>query len=336
MKYITAQDLYNYVKCPYRVYLDENGDPAAKGKVSSFVELLWEMGVRNEKEVVAALGKEIIEVREESREAAFGKTLELMKKGVPLIYHGCLIDNNRLGIPDLLVRCDDHSSNFGPYYYEAIEIKSGKGVEDERRQRFKKHYAFQVIFYNDLLSVFQGYASPKGKIINGNKQPEEFLIADYRDEYREAFENVEKLKNAPGTHEPIIASGCASCVWSEPCFEWAKKANDPTLIFFVGKNKYLLKSRGLDTIEKIAEMDVKRYLKAPLRMERLAEASLKRMKKRAQVNIEGKPVIDSDFTLPTAQTEIYFDIEDDPTRGLTYRFRRQGRIQIFYCRQAGR
>lgn len=320
MKNITAQDLYNYVKCPYRVYLDENGDISAKGKVNSFVELLWKMGLTNEKEVIATLGKETVEVHEDSQEKSFKKTLELMQKGVPIIYHGCLIENNRLGIPDLLIRCDDHPSNLGPYYYEAIEIKSGKGIEDERRQTFKKHYAFQVIFYNDLLSVFQGYPSTKGKIINGNKQIEEFLIADYRDEYTQAFEDVEKLKDASGQCEPIISSGCSLCVWSEQCLTWAKKVSDPTLIFFIGKNKYLLKSRGLDTVEKIASMDVEKYLKPPLRMRGLGEESLKHMKKRAQVNILGKPSIDQDFTLPSAQTEIYFDIEDDPTQGLTYLF----------------
>jgi len=320
LKHITAQDIYNYVKCPYRVYLDENGNPADKGEVNSFIELLWEMGIRNEKEVVATLGKEIVEVSEDTQSKSFEKTIELMKRGVPLIYHGCLIDNNKLGIPDLLVRCNDHASDLGPYYYEAIEIKSGKGVKDERQQKFKEHYAFQVIFYNDLLSVFQGYAPLKGKIINGDKQMEEFLIDDYRKEYKQAFEDVEKLKNDAGQYEPIISSACSSCVWNKHCFDWAKKNNDPTLIYFVGKNKYLLKSRGLDTIEKIASMEIDKYLKAPLRMKGLAEKTLKRMKKRAQVNIQGKPLIDPGYDLPSSPTEIYFDVEDDPTQGFTYLF----------------
>lgn len=47
---ITAQGLYNYVKCPHRVYLDNNGDPKEKSEVNLFVKLLWEKGLQTEKE----------------------------------------------------------------------------------------------------------------------------------------------------------------------------------------------------------------------------------------------------------------------------------------------
>lgn len=147
MKYVTAQDLYNYAQCPYRVYLDENGDLSQKGKVGSFVELLWDSGLRNEKEVINSIGMEnITEVKEVDNEQAFKTTIKLMKDGVSIIYHGCLMKDKMLGIPDLLIKEDDCDSDLGDYHYEAVDIKSGKGIEDERTNRFKKHYAYQVIF----------------------------------------------------------------------------------------------------------------------------------------------------------------------------------------------
>jgi hypothetical protein len=43
---VTAVDLYNFTQCAHRVYLDANGDPAQKGEVSKFVQLLWEKGLQ--------------------------------------------------------------------------------------------------------------------------------------------------------------------------------------------------------------------------------------------------------------------------------------------------
>ena len=56
MKKITAQDLYNMTRCPHRVFLDANGDPAEKGEVSSFVKLLWELGLQTERDYLDTLG----------------------------------------------------------------------------------------------------------------------------------------------------------------------------------------------------------------------------------------------------------------------------------------
>ncbi|MCH7695837.1 MAG: hypothetical protein IIB73_06000 [Proteobacteria bacterium] len=53
---ITSQDLYNYTKCKHRVYLDTNGDPAKRDEVSSFMKLLWEMGLQTEAEYIGSLG----------------------------------------------------------------------------------------------------------------------------------------------------------------------------------------------------------------------------------------------------------------------------------------
>ncbi len=53
---ITASQLYNYVRCPHRVFLDIYGNPAEKDESNAFVELLWEQGVDHEARIVAELG----------------------------------------------------------------------------------------------------------------------------------------------------------------------------------------------------------------------------------------------------------------------------------------
>ncbi|MGH7255730.1 MAG: hypothetical protein ACREI3_08130, partial [Nitrospirales bacterium] len=159
MSRITAQDLYNLTRCLHRVYLDANGDPADKTEVSPFVKLLWELGLQTEREYLASVGDvPVSNLTGLPIEEAVAETLRLMKDGAPLIYQGCLRDGAFVGRPDLLVKRPDLPSAFGPYSYEPIDIKAGKGWEerDGKRTTFKKHYAFQVMFYRYLLSRIQG------------------------------------------------------------------------------------------------------------------------------------------------------------------------------------
>jgi predicted RecB family nuclease len=318
---LTAQDLYNYTKCAHRVYLDANGDPAEKSEVSSFVKLLWEMGLQKELEHLGTLaGTPIEDLKALSLQAAAERTDELMRAGAPLIYQGVLRINHLLGRPDLLVRRDDHDSSLGAFYYEAVDIKAGRGWEEREgsKPKFKRHYALQIMFYRDLLARVQGCAPPLGRIINIDSETEEFPCADFEADYASSLREVEKLVAANETSEPVLSSVCGQCEWYRKCRRWVEDTRDPTGLFFVGKQKFALKERGLATIDAIAQMDVKRYLKGPEKIPGLGEKSLERMKRRAQVMLAGKPEIRPGFVFPQAEEEIYFDIEDDPTQGLVY------------------
>ena len=52
---ISATQLYDYVQCPHRVFMDAFGDPADKDQTSPFVELLWEQGLTHETAIAANL-----------------------------------------------------------------------------------------------------------------------------------------------------------------------------------------------------------------------------------------------------------------------------------------
>jgi len=340
---LTAQDLYNYTKCLHRVYLDANGNPAEKSEVSSFVKLLWEMGLQKELEHLGSLaGTPIEDLKALSLSAAAERTSELMRAGAPLIYQGVLRTDHLLGRPDLLVRRDDHESSLGRYYYEAIDIKAGRGWEEREgaKPKFKRHYALQIMFYRHLLTHVQGYAPPVGRIINIDSETEEFQCADFEADFADALREVEKLVAGAETSEPVLSSGCGQCEWYRKCRRWVEDTHDPTGLFFVGKQKFALKQRGLATIDVIARMDVKRYLKGPEKIPGLGEKSLERMKRRAQVMLAGEPEIRPGFSFPQAEEEIYFDIEDDPTQGLVYFFGmvlrdRSGRDDFLYFQADG-
>jgi len=95
---------------------------------------------------------------------------------------------------------------------------------------------------------------------------------------------------------------------------------DPTGLFFVGTQKFALKQAGLRTVDDIAVMNVADYLVPPNKIPRMGEKSLDRMKRRARVALAGQPEIRPGYSFPDVPTEIYFDIEDDPTQDVTYLF----------------
>lgn len=323
MRSITASDLYNLTKCAHRVYLDAHGDPRNKSDISPFVKLLWELGLQTEQDYLAAVGEVPVSDLQALRlEQAWPETLRLMREGVPLIYQGCIIDGPFVGRPDLLVRRDDFSSSFGSYGYEPIDIKAGRGWEerDGKKTQFKEHYAFQILFYRMLLQRVQGTLPHLARIVNVDKEIEGFDPGDFESDFQLALQEVRRLVEGEETSEPVLGSQCQLCQWHARCEAWVAQHWDPTGLFFVGKQKFHLKRLGLKTIQDIANMEVKDYLKPPKKIPGMAERSLSRMKERARVRLAGTPVIRSGYSLPERQREIYFDIEDDPTRGLTYLF----------------
>ncbi|MFQ5992457.1 MAG: TM0106 family RecB-like putative nuclease, partial [Nitrospiraceae bacterium] len=323
MSKITANDLYNLTKCSHRVYLDANGDPRDKSEVSPFVKLLWELGLQTEREYLGTVGDvPVSDLSPLSVDPASDETRRLMQCGAPLIYQGCLKDGSFVGRPDLLVKRTDAPSQLGPYLYEPIDIKAGKGWEerDGKRSKFKEHYAFQILFYHMLLSRIQGAAPSTGRIINVDHEIEEFDPTLFEEDFAAALGEAERLVTGQETSEPVLGSHCQLCHWHRRCERWVEERSDPTGLFFVGRQKFQLKQLGLQTITDIAAMDVGEYLKPPKKMTRMGRLSLERMKERARVRLAGVPTIRPGYTFPQKGREIYFDIEDDPTQGLTYLF----------------
>ncbi len=324
MATITAQDLYNLTRCAHRVYLDAHGDPRDKSEVSSFVKLLWELGLQTEREYLASLGRDqpLADLQPLSVGPAWQETRRLMQEGVSLIYQGCLIDGPYVGRPDLLLKRADGSSRFGAFLYEPIDIKAGKGWEERngKRTRFKVHYAYQILFYRLLLERIQGAVPPVARIINVDGQLEEFDPASFQADFTGALAEAHRLIGGTETSEPVLGSQCHLCHWFRRCERWVNEQSDPTGLFFVGRQKFRLKQVGLCTIADIATMHVPDYVTGPRKIAGMGERTLQRMKTRAQVRLSGQPLLRPGYRFPAAARQVYFDIEDDPTQGLTYLF----------------
>ena len=285
--------------------------------------MLFRSGLQTERDYLAtATDTDAADLQHLGPEKAAARTLELMRAGHGLIYQGCLQHGHWRGRPDLLVRRDEGHSAFGDFFYEAVDIKAGRGwsYRKGRKSSFKAHYAYQILFYRDLLEKIQGTAASRGRIINADGESEEFDPDDFTAKFTSALDRVERLSRNADTSEPVLAGHCSMCPWYRHCRDWVEQHDDPSGLYFVGKNKFALREQGLRTIHDLAAMDVDALLEHAGKIPGFARKSLERAKRRAGVMISGKPQIRPGYTLPRAGRHIYFDIEDDPTRNLTYLF----------------
>ena len=332
---IQAGQFYDYERCKHRVYLDRYGNSSEKTSDSPFLRLLWERGIQHEARVISKLSseREIAHVEAPTEEDAFARTLALMTQGVDLIYQGILRTPDGIGRPDLLEKTAG-PSRWGDYHYVPIDIKSGGGFENpQTRERVKKEYAHQVIFYLDLLEEIQGYRPRVGKVINAAGEEITFAVSAYEETYSAARKDIEEIVRAGKSYEPVLGGKCKLCPWLQHCSDWVKEHDDLSQIYWLGEGKYDFHARGIRTVEDMRGIHIANFMRPENRIPRIAEKTLSAYKRRARVLKEGKPLIHGPITFPKRSLEIFFDIEDDPTQDVVYLYglweRPQGEVPRF-------
>ena len=332
MKYLTSSMLQDYLVCPHRVWRDEFGPLEEKEKeVNLFTKLLWHKGVLREKEVIKNISSDKylnLDSGEHWKER-FKKTLQAMKKGVPLIYQGVLHSENMIGIPDLLQKTTGGE-------YVPIDIKSGRGYKSagNNDEKLKEKYALQLCMYIELLQKLgftrQNYGhiyDIDDKLIKYNsKHP----IGKRNDKtwqyfYLQTKETVWKLITGEKSNRPALTASCSLCPWAKSCKSWCKKTNDLTNVFYLGRSKrdVLNQRLGIATIKDASRIDVEKEIKEKKKnvdhLYGIGEKTLTAIKRRSNVLIQKNgPLIHKEYNLPAAKYELFFDIEDDPTQGFVY------------------
>src|SRR3990167_9800418 len=104
--HLTGELFYKFFQCPHWILYDLYEDKQRMGKTPALMDMIHQDGLQHERAVVEARHKEkkFEEIKPElykDLDEAFLATLELMKQGKN-IYHGVLMSENWVGIPDLL------------------------------------------------------------------------------------------------------------------------------------------------------------------------------------------------------------------------------------------
>jgi predicted RecB family nuclease len=319
---ISASLLYSYLVCPHRVTMDAFADPAGRDPVSPFVQMLWERGSLFEKETIAGLEQSFTDLTGFKGEEKERRTREALETGDVLIYNGRLSADDLLGEPDVLRR-----EGAG---YVAIDIKSGAGEEggDDEDGKPKKTYGVQVALYTDILIRLGQSAGRYGYIwdIHGEEKrydldtplgPKSPCLWEVYLETRAAVDRA--LAHAPS--RPAAAAVCKQCVWRSACLRELKGCSDLTLLPELGRAKRDALAGQFATLEDLAQGNVERFVRgSKTDFPGVGPATLRKFQARARLAVAPDPVpyLTRPVVWPTADVELYFDIETDPMRDLCY------------------
>ena len=324
-KKLSANMLYNYVKCPHRLTLDLFGDYSKQDPISSFVKLLWEKGTDFEKQVVKGLEIPFLDLSSYSGIEKEKRTKEAIDSGVELIYSGRIGAENLIGEPDLLRKDGDG--------YISGDIKSGSGLEGESdlsEGKPKLHYTVQLALYTDILERLDIAAGKNPFIwdIHGREIEYDLNLPQstrkpesWWSKYKSCLEKVSKIANHELKTLPAYSGICKLCHWRTYCLKWLKKANDLTLIPELGRSKRDVMINHVDSVSEFAKADLDIFQKGRKTIfPGIGTASLQKFQERAILLSKrgSKPYLKSRITLPDAPTELFFDIETDPMRDICY------------------
>jgi uncharacterized protein len=325
---ITASMLYDLVNCAHRVSMDLFADPASRDQVSPFVQLLWDRGAAHEDKIVAGMIEPFVDLSAYPGNERERRTVEAMDRGEPLIYGGRISAGDLLGDPDLLRK------ELGGYV--AGDIKSGAGEEgasEETDGKPKKHYAVQLALYTDILERLGRSAGRRGFIwdIHGADVLYDF-VAPYGarnprrlwDDYQECLGDARAIVSRSAQTLPAYSSGtCKNCVWYSTCIVTLEATNDLTLIPELGRSKRDVMIDRIGSIRELAEINPAGFLTDKGKktvFQGIGPPTLQKFQARAKLlsTIGGQPYLRAPIMLPTAELELFFDIEVDPMRDICY------------------
>jgi len=324
-KKLSANMLYNYVKCPHRFTLDLFGDYSKQDPISVFVKLLWEKGTDFEKQVVKSLEMPFLDLSSYTGIEKEKLTKEAIDNGVELIYSGRISAENLIGEPDLLRRNSDG--------YISGDIKSGSGLEGENELtegKPKFHYTVQLALYTDILERLgiSGGRNPFIWDIHGREieydlnSPQSTRNSEpWWTKYQNCLETATKIASHELKTLPAYSGICKLCHWRTYCLKCLRKANDLTLIPELGRSKREVMIKQVDSVSEFARADLDIFQKGRKTIfSGIGPASLKKFQERALLLSKrgSKPYLKSRITLSDAPTELFFDIETDPMRDICY------------------
>ena len=307
---LRGEHFYKFFQCPHWIWYDIYGDKEKMGTTPPLMQMIQQDGLKHEKEAIAVRHRaggfdEIKPENFKDLDEAFIATVELMKQGKN-IYHGVLMDEHWVGMPDLL-EAKPGKSLLGDHYYVVYDIKSSHEIKEE--------YKFQIVFYSLILERIQGVLPKEGFIINGLGEEKSFIIDEFLDLFHLTRERIERILDGEKP-PPFLKSGCKRSPWYNLCVEETKGCNDVSLIHRLSQNdQRRLYEIGIRTVADLAnaKMDDLRVRLGDWEFDKIL-----RFHNQANVLLTGEPMILRKPEFPAVKTEVYFDIESDPTEEIDY------------------
>lgn len=342
---LTAELLLNYERCPRRAFLDTHGDSSRKAAPNDFLLKLAQDSSSHKRMVLADQVWHRPQYQPGDWATGASATLDLMQQGVEQIRQGVLLVEDAQGLtflssPDLLTKQPGHSY-FGDWSYAPTDIRLGK--------RPKLGYQIVVAFHVKLLAIIQGAWPEAAGIFLRDRGLYAVDLWQFVPQMQTILAELSHMLLQRQEPEVFIARNrCSLCAWLNHCHAIAESQQHLSLLPGVTSSRYpLLQQLNLMSVEALATADLNQLQplfgrEVGLKLIQQAQAVvqkqailLQRSLPQLSCAIDGfvdtpvltqpvrqtyTPTIQAPpaLRIPTATTELYFDIEAEPGLNLAY------------------
>lgn len=298
---------YKFFQCPHWIWYDIYADAANKRHIPPLLELIYKgKPLKANKDL--GQHKEFVQVQPElmrDLDEAFLATVELMKQGKN-IYHGVLMSEDWVGMPDLL-EARPGKSWLGDHYYVVYDAQSSLDLRDE--------YKFQLIFYSLILERIQGVRPEEAYVIDPEGNERSFMIKDFIDQFHLTRLQIEKILNGEKP-APFLKAGCKRTPWYSLCLSETQGCSDVSLIYRMSQSdQRRLYDIGIRTVDDMAAANLNTLQE---KLEDWQFDKIMRFSNQAKALVTGQPTITRKPNFPNVRYDVYFDIESDPLRDIDY------------------
>ncbi len=304
---LTGEHFYKFFQCPHWIWYDIYADSKHRKEPAPLLDIIYK-GKLQEADQTLRAHKKFEELKPEQTrdlEEAYMATLALMKEGKN-IYHGTLMSGDWVGMPDLL-EARPGKSDLGDWHYVVYDVQRSLELRDEQK--------FPLVFYSLILEKIQGVQPREAYVIDPQGQERSFLVGDFVERFHATREEIERMLD--GTRPaPFLKAGCKRTPWYSLCLEGAKECEDVSLVYRLSQaDQRRLYGLNIRTVADLAKADGDE-LRGML--EDWPFDKIVRLQNQARVLVSNEPLVLRASAFPEAATEIYFDIESDPTRDVDY------------------
>ena len=295
---ISASALARIHTCAHFWHLQCFGDATLVTEPDAGTKLRMDAGIAYEDEVIAKLKVVRPEYPENKPWEGVRPTLELMRKGVDLIYQGVLKNGRVFGLPDLLEKAKG-KSKLGSFSYTPADIKLHAKVTLKDK--------LQLAAYSFTLQEALGFMPLGGAIILKDQSRADVDLDSEISRIKSALVQALSVESKKVSTLPLRCSECGVCPWSNHCD--SDRKNQKLVTVLSGMNSRLVRKLidgGVATYDRLVKLTPNQVAKKfDLEQDRANEIHLS-----ARAWHTNKPLLKAKVKLPPlGQTVIYYDIE---------------------------
>lgn len=322
---LTDELLFNYQRCQRLSFLNVYGDPSHQDPASDFLRKLKHDSEDYRNSVLAGRTYEKPVYRYGDWETGARATVELMQRGVELIYQGILLKQGSQGItlltrPHLLVKQPGYST-FGDWLYAPIDIRFSK--------RPKSEHQIVIAFHTQVLASVQGASPGEAWLICREKGEYWVNLTKYVPLMQQVLaECIDMLVQRQEPEVFITRHPCDLCEWYGSCYAIAQSNRHLSLLPGVTPTRYRkLRELQITTLEALANADISELSNHLVEVcnnqyepDEVAHLLVLQAKATLHNRAIAKPGQLSGLAtqLPVSPVELYFDIEAQPELDLDF------------------